>query len=370
MTDDKIYREFIDWLGRTWWKLQESEDLMPVIKAWYSPEEAALLTGMPFSSRSLEELAGNKGMDPAELDYRLHQLAQKGVVFRAKKGDTVRYSLNDSFFVFLRSAFWPGGEDEAAREMAPLVNRYFKSAFMDQYADVHVKGLRALPIQKTIADTRRILPYEDVAQVLDQLDYFSVSVCPCRHRHNLDPDHQECDHPTEVCLHFGRLGRYIDDHGLGRNITLKNAHEILALAADSGLVHGVSNWRQGVDTICNCCSCCCLWMESYHVLGHAKSLDASNYIVETTDETCKACGLCVERCPMDALSLVDSDTSDNKKGQAASLEPDLCIGCGVCVHKCPTGSLTLEHRGEIIDPPTDVRDYMARFMADKEAAKS
>jgi NAD-dependent dihydropyrimidine dehydrogenase PreA subunit len=282
------------------------------------------------------------------------------------RGETVRYSLNDSFFVFYRSAWWPGRTDEASKTMAPLMNQYHLHGFMDQYARVQAKGLRTLPIERTIKDSRQILPYEDVAQVLDAQEYFSVSVCACKHRKNLDPDSPDCVYPSEVCLHFGRLGRYIDEQELGRQITREEAHDILHQAADAGLVHAVSNWQQGVDTICNCCKCCCLFLEAFHVLKHPKGLDASNYRVRTSPDTCKGCGLCVKKCPMEALHLEKSLKAQNKTGKVAVLNPNLCIGCGVCAHKCPTQSLVLEHREAIVDPPQDVRDYMRRFQADRQ----
>jgi len=71
---------------------------------------------------------------------------------------------------------------------------------------------------------------------------------------------------------------------------------------------------------------------------------------------------------MEALRLEDSPEARNKTGKVAVLDPDLCIGCGVCAYKCPTKSLTLERREVIVDPPKDVRDYMKRFMADRQAA--
>jgi formate hydrogenlyase subunit 6/NADH:ubiquinone oxidoreductase subunit I len=154
------------------------------------------------------------------------------------------------------------------------------------------------------------------------------------------------------------------DNGLGREVTKEETKEILKQAAESGLVHAISNWQQSADTICNCCKCCCLFMDAYHILNHNKSHDASNYRVRITASKCKACGLCVDRCPMDALRLEDSAEATSKEGKAALLDQGKCLGCGVCVYKCPTQSLILELREEISHPPKDAREWMGRFMAD------
>ncbi len=369
MSHKEIYTRFIEWLNKTWWGLPESEHLMPTIMAFYTPEEAALLTGIPFSGNSLEELAEMKGMDPAALGPRLDALARRGAVWRSVRGETLRYSLNDSFFTFLRGPFWAEEPDEATKAAASPINKYFFDGFMDQFAKAHTKGLRAIPIDKTIEDPRRILPYEDVVKFVDSQDYCTVSYCPCRQRKNLDPDSHDCKHPVEVCLHFGALGHYIVDNGLGREITKEETREILKQAADSGLVHAISNWQQGADTICNCCNCCCLFMDAYHVLKHHKSHDVSNYRVRTNPGTCKACALCVKRCPMDALQLKTSTQATNKIHKAAVVDEDLCIGCGVCVHKCPTESLVLKGREKTYAPPKDVREWMERWREDRKAAQ-
>ncbi len=365
MTEEEIYRRFIDWLNKTWWGVPESPELMPLIKARYSPEEAALLTGMPYSAKNLEELAGLKEMDPADLRAQLDMLAKKGLVLRSAQGQAVRYTLNDSLFVFLRSAFWPGRSDRVSKAMAPLTNRYFFHGFFDQFAGVHISGLRTLPVRETIADPRSILPYEDMAQFLDSQDSYTVSTCPCRHRKNLDPESPDCKHPTENCLHFGRLGHYLVENGLGRKITRHDANRILREAAESGLVHGLSNRQREADTICSCCQCCCMWFDSFHKLKHPQSLDHSNYEVRTRPETCKGCGLCVQRCPMKALRLETSPEAKNKTGKVAVLNAGLCLGCGVCAFKCPTNSLVLERRAATSDPPVDGREWMERFLADR-----
>ena len=58
----------------------------------------------------------------------------------------------------------------------------------------------------------------------------------------------------------------------------------------------------------------------------------TSYIAEIDDKKCSGCGICVEKCPIEAITLIDgkSHTDDNK-----------CIGCGVCVQQCPEKARTL-----------------------------
>ena len=90
MPEEAIYRNFIEWLGKTWWELPDSEHLLPLIKSRYTTEEAEFLTGFPFSGRSLEELSELKSMDPDQLWPYLDGLAQKGILFRRAGDNTVR----------------------------------------------------------------------------------------------------------------------------------------------------------------------------------------------------------------------------------------------------------------------------------------
>ncbi|MBW2063184.1 MAG: 4Fe-4S binding protein [Deltaproteobacteria bacterium] len=369
MSDQEIYKKFIEWLGNTWWELTESEHLMPTVTSYITPEDAAFLTGMPFSGKSLEEMAAIKEMDPAELAPRLKELAQKGLIYESIRGDSTRYRLSDSFFLFLRTIYWSGKTSETIDATTPHLNKYFMDGWFDQYADTHAKGLRTIPVEKTVEDTRQVLPFEDIVKVIEDREYYTVSACPCRMRHNIDPNTKDCNHPLEVCLHFDELGRYIVKNDMGREITKEETFEILKKAADAGLVHGISNWENNPDTICNCCVDSCIWFEAFHQLGHDRSLDPSNYQVQVTAETCRGCALCVKRCPMDAIQLQFSPRATNKFRKVAVVNTDLCIGCGVCAHKCPTDSLVLARKEEITTPPKTVREYGARYLADRREAR-
>jgi ferredoxin len=368
VSEDAVYQAFIEWFRRGW-PLPESDELLPLVKARFSPEEAAFLTGMPHGLTSLEKLAEARDVDAGQLEKRLDALARQGVVYRRLSEDGVRYRLSDAFFTFLRSTYWAGRDDRTTRALAPITNRYYLDGFFANWADSHLQGLRALPIEETIPDTRQILPYEDVAELVETLDYPTVSFCPCKQRKKLDPDSPDCEHPDEVCLHFGDLGRYIVENGMGREITREETREILREAAKSGLVHGVSNWLEGIDTICNCCKCCCMWLEGHHVLGHPMSLSPSNYRVRSHDEKCKGCGLCVKRCPVGAQRLEDSPQANNRLGVVSVPSVERCIGCGVCAYTCPVEAVTLERCEVTADPPKDVREFARHFLTDISTAQ-
>jgi len=371
MSVEAIYSRFIAWLDKGWWHLPASEHLLPSIKAFFTEEEAALLTGFPFKPTELKELAKVKGVEPDDLAAKLDALAKKGAVWRAERGGSVLYNLNDAFFIFFRGPFSAIHLDQAVKAMGPPLNRYLRDGLMDQLAPVRTKALRTIPINGTIEDPRRVAPYEDVTGIVESQDFLAVSKCACRQRKRVDPDSAQCKHPEEVCLHFGDLAHYLVDNGLSREITKEEAKEILNVAADAGLVHGVSNRQKDVDTICNCCQCCCVFFESYHVLKHEKSHDFSNYRLRIHSETCKACGLCVQRCPVQALRIEDSRLAKNDQGKAATLiNSDQCLGCGVCVYKCPTQSLFLEPRGEIQEPPKDAREWITRLVMDQKQAEA
>lgn len=91
------------------------------------------------------------------------------------------------------------------------------------------------------------------------------------------------------------------------------------------------------------------------------TMDKSNYVVEVAaPETCKACAMCVKRCPIDAIQLKFSTKATNKFRKAVVVDADLCIGCGVCVHKCKTKSIVLKEREQRTRPPKDRRELVNR----------
>lgn len=356
MGDQEIYQKFIEYMNNPVWVFTESDHLMPMIKAFLTPEEAEFLTGFPQSSRTLEQIAEIKKTDPDELLPIIKEHCRKGTVYEGIRGESVRYRLWTATEMFIRPAFWASEPQEPAKAMAHHVNKYYMDGWYDQKKPFVHPELRTIPISETVESPTGFMPFEDILQVVGSYEYYTVSQCPCRARHNLDSDYKESPFPMEVCLHFDELGHYIVENGLGREITREETLEILKKAADAGLVHGISNMEENPDTICNCDLEYCTYFKPFHQLGLEKSHEPSNYRVEATPDTCRACGLCVRRCPMDALQLKFSTRAENKFRKAVVVQEELCIGCGVCVHKCKTKSIILKRKEKVTRPPKTVRD--------------
>ena len=65
-------------------------------------------------------------------------------------------------------------------------------------------------------------------------------------------------------------------------------------------------------------------------------------------ELCILCGLCVDVCPYDCISIVRADHAGvgAASQSALLLDEELCIRCGLCVNRCPPGALVMVHATE------------------------
>jgi NAD-dependent dihydropyrimidine dehydrogenase PreA subunit len=151
-------------------------------------------------------------------------------------------------------------------------------------------------------------------------------------------------------MHFGSLGRYIVEQGMARQINRDEALEILRNATEEGLVHVCDNVQGSLRTICNCCSCCCAFFRAKR--AELDTIARSNYVAHVDADGCVACGVCEDRCPVNAITVDD----------VAVVDADVCIGCGVCTPTCGgDNAILLRVRGETAPPP-DAQAFLAARM--------
>jgi formate dehydrogenase beta subunit len=72
-------------------------------------------------------------------------------------------------------------------------------------------------------------------------------------------------------------------------------------------------------------------------------------------ELCILCGLCVDVCPHNCISIVRADQAGvgTDAQSALLLDETLCIRCGLCVNRCPPGALLMTHAIADGDPSAE-----------------
>jgi NADPH-dependent glutamate synthase beta subunit-like oxidoreductase/ferredoxin len=84
------------------------------------------------------------------------------------------------------------------------------------------------------------------------------------------------------------------------------------------------------------------WVESLRCL---RCFD--NVMLEP--DLCILCGLCVDVCPPNCITIARADHlgMGNESQSVLLLDEDLCIRCGLCVNRCPPGALSMVHAREV-----------------------
>ena len=346
MADD-VYQQLAKHLDEALAGAPMSPALIDILKILHTPEEAEVALNLEFyQNRTLEACEEAMPEKRGHLDELLDGMARKGTVFTEQKPGRERvYRLLPSVVGFAEAPYLDGLDTPQKRALSPLWVKYINSDFGAEMAR-GVPLIRVIPIAESLEDAAEVLPFDALEEKLDEASFMAVGHCPCRQIKKYVGE--GCDRPTERCMHFGSLGRYIVEMGMARQIQKEEALQILGSATEEGLVHVCDNVQGSLRTICNCCPCCCGFFQAKRLAGY-DTISRSNYVARVDGDECIACEICADRCPVGAITV----------GEVAEVDEAVCIGCGVCTPTCGADdAIRLHQRAETSEPP-DLQQFMA-----------
>lgn len=198
---------------------------------------------------------------------------------------------------------------------------------------------RVVPVEKEVeTNLEVVLPYEVIKGIIERNDIISVNHCYCRNWKDNLQDQCKLESPKLGCFQFGRYAQFLIEHNFGKLISKEEAIKILKEAEEDGLVHKaihLKNPGQEEIGLCNCCNCCCQFFQLYK-RGIFPFHTLTYYIANVDKNKCIGCGICIQKCPIEAIELISALSITNL---------DKCIACGLCTHHCPEKVRSLERTG-------------------------
>jgi ferredoxin len=328
----------------------ESGVELELLAKLFTPEEAALASELSLTPETARDIAARIGADARATRRQLKQMARRGLI----AVEQVDRRLGFRLLPFVVGIYeLQAGTIDA--ELAQLFEAYYHEALGRMIA-VEPPVHRVVPIGESVQMEMDIQPFESALNIVDAARAWGVTDCVCRKQQALIGE--PCEHPLDVCMvlsdrpnAFGDPASESVAGSAVRPLTKEGALTTLQRAADAGLVHAVTNSREGLGYICNCCTCACGILRGMADLGLRNVVAPSTFVNRATPDLCIACGACVDRCPFGALTLEATVRVDALR----------CVGCGVCIPVCPVDALHLEKRpqNERPCPPETLDDWRA-----------
>jgi Na+-translocating ferredoxin:NAD+ oxidoreductase subunit B len=318
-----------------------------LVEELFTPEEAAVYNAIPKGYHPAEAIASESGREVSEVARILEGMADKGLCTAGSMGGITFYGAPTFVPGIFEFQFMRGTNTERDKRIARLIHAY-KAAIDAVQGPVKVSfpTTRVIPVGQAIRTDNAIHTYHQVAAYIEKYHPLAVSTCFCRHEAKLIDETDDCGNPDEVCMQFGMGAQFVIDRKLGRQISKEEAFAILKKSEEAGLVHASIN-RQDIDFLCNCCACHSIILKTALAQSKPGAALNSGFQPEHAGDRCTACGVCIERCPTDALTLGD--------GNAWGVNLDRCIGCGVCATGCHSEAISLIPRTGVLPPPLDQR---------------
>ena len=345
-----------------------NERLHAILKELYSTEEADVVIRMPYGLSTFEQLVTATGYEKDTLQRILDSLTEKGLVVDLWIHEGYHYVPSPMVVGLFEFTMMRMGPNTNSREWARLFHDYMEGDDSFRAANFgngeQISFMRALPHEDAVKPEEyvEILDYEKATALIEESEKFSIGLCSCRHE-KMHLGEKTCAAPLEMCSQFGRAADFGIRHNLAREVSRSEMRDNFARSKEMGLVMAVDNVQKNMKFVCHCCKCCCNVLLAVSKHGYPNFLVTSTYLAGADDVTCIGCGKCATACPINAISMVTGELSEQKRKKMPRIDTSTCLGCGVCALQCPTRACTLVKRGQrVIHPETTFERIMLQCL--------
>jgi len=324
-----------------------------LLQKLFEENEAHIALMLIPEPQTVNEISMRFNIDPANLEEKLDTMATKGLIMRKRKGDAVFFYLIPMVVGFYE--FQIGRTD---RGFFDLFNTYVMEGLGAELFGSETSYIRVVPVEGEIQDKpSTVLSHEAVSKIIGESEKVAVTDCICRTKAKTLGN--GCNHTVRNCICLSPLAEYYMENGYpGRYVSKVDALAIIDEAEKEGLVHLSQNTATGNEFICNCCKCCCSFLNGINAFKLHDRVVRSTYFSEVDDTLCTGCEDCIERCPFNAISMTDG---------TITIDHQFCMGCGLCISACSTGALSMVKKPDekIVNPPSDLENMYERIGREK-----
>lgn len=337
--------------------LPEHTSIYEILSILFKEKEAEVGSKFPFGAVTIEELQNVMGMNKEELGGVLNGMLRKGLVISTKKNGETRYLLSMGMTGFFEMTFMRTDESLPMKRLAELLHVYRNTPeFVQEFFSPGTSRGRAFLYSDVLPEVKsEVLTLQKASEYIKMAGRGSLTKCYCRH----EAWHlgKNCSAPIDdICMSLGNASDFLVEQGFARRASVEELLDTLKKAEDLGLVHIGDNVQEQTTFICNCCGCCCGFLEGITKYQLKHAVTTTNYIARVDREDCNGCELCADHCQIKAIKM---------EGDYPQVDRELCLGCGICAHFCPSGAMKMEERERKIIPPKTYKDLMIRLMKEK-----
>ncbi|MFW6280699.1 MAG: 4Fe-4S dicluster domain-containing protein [Halanaerobium sp.] len=326
-----------------------SKTLYKILSILFSEKEAEIVAKLPIRPFTVKTAAKILKLNKVKTENILDELASRAILLDTQQNGEKRYVLPPPMAGFFEFSLMRTRQDIDQQLLAELYYQYLnveEDFIKDLFLGSETKLGRVYVNEEVLSKDNmvHILDFEKASHIIESSEHIGISTCYCRHKmHHMD---KACDAPLEICMTFNTTADSLIRHGHARRVETSECMELLHKAYEHNLVQCGENVRENPTFICNCCGCCCEALVAAKKFGNLHPVQTTHFIPEIDHQECSQCEICIDKCPIDAIT---------KENGRIKINKDICLGCGVCVRACPYQTIELKRRdAEIITPVNSV----------------